>query len=168
MQSPLVSWSCFFCCDSGRHLSNLFFVVLGSILLTVLLQCFSRLKWGRFRPFGPGSIQSQAECWFCKGVSFSVVPAMTSADGFCPSATDLKFPCIVLNAWSCSAAWYCILFNKQCYFGKSSKQPFHFVVLTANFCHPAYIPNPNTCKVTNNISVINRVNDVRWIKLHSS
>jgi len=34
-------------------------------------------------------------------------------------------------------------------------------VLTANFYHSAFLPNPNTCKASKNISVMNQVNDIR-------
>ena len=37
----------------------------------------------------------------------------------------------------------------------------------ANFYHSTYIPNPNTCKATNNNSIKNPVNDVKRIKLKS-
>jgi len=42
--------------------------------------------------------------------------------------------------------------------------PLYLVLI---FYHSPYIPNPNTCKAVNNISIKNQVNDVRRIKLKS-
>ena len=47
----------------------------------------------------------QAECHFCKGKSFFFCPCNDIFNWWTLSTCNwLKFPCIVLNAWSCSSA----------------------------------------------------------------